>query len=207
MNIARILYPVKVLGPGKRIGIWVCGCRRRCPGCSNPELWERHLKYEISLPNLKKLIGDIVSDKVIDGFTITGGEPMEQEEELSDLVAYLQSISADILVYTGYAYADLRKAKSEHIDRVLGSIAVLIDEEYIEERNNNITLRGSNNQQIIVLNPAYKDCYDSYLKTAHNQVQNFTTTDGVVSVGIHKKDFANQISKRVFENEGGPQNG
>lgn len=40
MYIARILYPVEVLGPGKRIGIWFCGCPRRCEGCSNPELWE-----------------------------------------------------------------------------------------------------------------------------------------------------------------------
>lgn len=36
MYIARILYPVEVLGPGKRIGIWFCGCPRRCEGCSQP---------------------------------------------------------------------------------------------------------------------------------------------------------------------------
>ena len=47
MNVARILYPVKVLGPGKRIGIWLCGCDRECFGCSNPELWEPKPEYEL----------------------------------------------------------------------------------------------------------------------------------------------------------------
>ena len=41
MYVARILYPVKVLGPGNRIGIWVSGCNHRCKGCSNPELWKQ----------------------------------------------------------------------------------------------------------------------------------------------------------------------
>lgn len=40
MYIARILYPVKVLGPGERIGIWMDGCEHGCIGCSNPELWD-----------------------------------------------------------------------------------------------------------------------------------------------------------------------
>ena len=39
--VARILYPVKVLGPGNRVGIWLAGCDHKCLGCSNPELWEQ----------------------------------------------------------------------------------------------------------------------------------------------------------------------
>ena len=31
--------------------------------------------------------------------------------------------------------------------------------------------------------------YQKYLSETHNQIQNFTTADGIVSVGIHKKDF------------------
>lgn len=36
MYVARILYPVEVLGPGKRVGIWFSGCPSKCKGCSNP---------------------------------------------------------------------------------------------------------------------------------------------------------------------------
>ena len=56
MNIARILYPVEVLGPGKRIGIWVCGCNRRCKGCSNPELWDQKPEYEVTHDEVMDLI-------------------------------------------------------------------------------------------------------------------------------------------------------
>ena len=44
MRIGRILYPIKALGPGTRIGIWVQGCPRECPGCANPELQPEEAK-------------------------------------------------------------------------------------------------------------------------------------------------------------------
>lgn len=206
MNIARILYPVKVLGPGKRIGIWVCGCDRKCPGCSNPELWERQQKYEIALPHLKKLIEGMVSEHEINGFTITGGEPTEQAKELSELITFLNFVNEDIIVYTGSSLEELRENPSEDIKSILASIAILIDGEYIEERNTDVVLRGSDNQRINILNPRYKDQYEDYLKTTHNQIQNFTTTDGVVSVGIHKRDFTNEMAKIIYQNEGGGNN-
>ncbi len=205
MNIARILFPVKVLGPGNRIGIWVSGCPRRCPGCSNPELWEQRSQYEIAIPELKELIGRIAATQEVDGFTITGGDPMAQPQELAELMAYLKTISGDILVYTGYTYEELRQQESGYVEEILRLAAVLIDGQYIEELNTNVVLRGSENQNIIILNNEYRTYYENYLETTHNQIQNFTTTDGVVSVGIHRKDFASEIGSRM--NEGGKDNG
>lgn len=207
MNIARILYPVKVLGVGNRVGIWVCGCNRKCPGCSNPELWERQPDYEITLQRLKQLIGDIVADHSIDGFTITGGEPFEQASELAELITFLRTISDDILVYTGYSLNELRMNLTDGIQSILGSIAVLIDGEYIEERNSDVLLRGSDNQTINILNPLFLELYEKYLGMAHNQVQNFTTSDGVVSVGIHRKGFSSEITVQACQNKGGNYNG
>ena len=85
MNIARILYPVKVLGPGNRIGIWVCGCRRGCKGCSNPELWNQKPEYEATIDEVMKLISRIAQQHPADGFTISGGEPMDQAQALAQL--------------------------------------------------------------------------------------------------------------------------
>lgn len=189
MNIARILYPVEVLGPGRRIGIWVCGCRRGCKGCSNPELWEARSEYEITVDEVIKLIDRVAGTNKIDGFTISGGEPMDQAKQLADLVTGLKKYSADILVYSGYTIEQLRDMKDSDVDSVLDSIAVLIDGEYIEEENKDVLLRGSGNQRIHVLNNELKEKYRAYLETAHNQIQNFTTSDGVVSVGIHRRGF------------------
>ena len=185
MYVARILYPVEVLGPGKRVGIWFCGCPRRCKGCSNPELWEFQERYKTTVERIVALITIISENHQIDGFTITGGDPMLQPEDLQHLLSRLKDISLDILVYTGY--------KKEEIPiEYLENIAVLIDGEYVEELNDNSLLRGSNNQIIHILNKNYERKYNTYFENSHNTIQNFTTSDGIISVGIHKPDFAKE---------------
>lgn len=102
MYIARILYPVKVLGPGNRIGIWFAGCHHKCKGCSNPELWKADEKYFVTIEQVEKLIRTVAVGHEIDGFTITGGDPMEQADELTNLLTRVADISHDVILYTGY---------------------------------------------------------------------------------------------------------
>lgn len=182
MYIARILYPVEVLGPGKRIGIWFSGCSHGCVGCSNPELWQQQEKNKISIDDVLSLIHQISDTNPVDGFTITGGDPMEQSEELQHLLKMLKPISDDILVYTGFEIEELTEKQLENI-------SVLIDGKYVEELNDNSLLRGSSNQRIHILEESQKNKYEIYLNTETNKIQNFTTNDGIVSVGIHKPDF------------------
>lgn len=182
MYVARILYPVKVLGPGNRVGIWFCGCPRRCDGCSNPELWEFQDRYKTSLETVLALIEKIAQEHSVDGFTITGGDPFFQPDDLNRLLDAIKKISGDILVYTGYL-------KEELPPEILKNIAVLIDAPYVSARNNNCRLRGSDNQTIYILNEKYRAAYENYLAASENQIQNFATRDGYISVGIHKSDF------------------
>ena len=182
MYVARILYPVKVLGPGERIGIWFCGCPRRCEGCSNPELWNFQEKYKTSPETVLSLIEKISAKNKVDGFTITGGDPIFQAEDLLRLLDGIKKISDDIIVYTGYL-------KSEVSQEILKNIAVLIDAPYIQARNNNCILRGSDNQTIYILKEKYRATYEKYLSSTANQIQNFVTNDGYISVGIHRADF------------------
>lgn len=190
MNVARILYPVEVLGPGKRLGIWVCGCRRGCKGCSNPELWVQKPEYEVTVEDLMSLVRRISDSHKVDGFTISGGEPMDQPEGLSQLITQLSAYSKDILIYTGYRIDELKKREDPATNIVLSRAAVLIDGEYREEENIDVLLRGSSNQRIHILIPEMAEGYEKYLASAHNQIQNFTTLNGVVSVGIHRKGFS-----------------
>lgn len=190
MNVARILYPVEVLGPGKRLGIWVCGCRRGCKGCSNPELWVQKPEYEVTVEDIMSLVSRISDLHKIDGFTISGGEPMDQPEGLSQLITQLSAYSKDILIYTGYRIDELKKREDPATNIILSRAAVLIDGEYREEENIDVLLRGSSNQRIHILIPEMAEGYEKYLASAHNQIQNFTTLNGVVSVGIHRKGFS-----------------
>lgn len=190
MYVARVLYPVKVLGPGNRIGIWFNGCTHFCKGCSNPELWEFQDRYKVSLENVIKLIEIITENHKVDGFTITGGDPFEQSEDLERLVDYLTTITQDIIIYSGYKFDYL----DDKYPSILEKIAVLIDGEYIAEKNENCFMKGSTNQNIIVLKPNYKDMYDNYLVNGENEIQNFTTIDGVISVGIHRRKYEQELN-------------
>lgn len=191
MYIARILYPVKVLGPGNRIGIWFDGCNHKCKGCSNPELWEFKEKYKTDLSVVMNLINRIVSEYPIDGFTITGGDPFFQPASLFILVKELSKIHDDILIYTGYDY--------EYIENKYGHIveysSVIIDGLYIENRNNNSVLKGSDNQRIIITNSKYVEMYEIYINNTKNEIQNFTLRDGVISVGIHRPHYEDDLKK------------
>ena len=73
-NVANILYPVKVLGPGERIGIWFSGCTHGCKGCCNPELWNAQKRHNIKEDLFFKLIDSITNSYKVTGFTLTGGK-------------------------------------------------------------------------------------------------------------------------------------
>ena len=197
MYIARILYPVKVLGPGNRIGIWFDGCPHHCKGYSNPELWDQKEQYRISLEVLKTLLGKICSTHDVDGFTLTGGDPFAQPDALAEMLPVLANISEDILVYTGFQYEELKA----QYPKLLTQIGVLIDGPYIEERNTGVSLCGSDNQNIIILKPVLMKSYTTYLRDTQNTIQDFTTTDGVISVGIHRPDYKVTIDK-LLQNKG-----
>lgn len=190
MYVARILYPVEVLGPGKRIGIWFCGCPHKCKGCSNPELWDFQERYNVSIETIMSLVNNITKDNHIDGFTITGGDPMCQSDDLQKLLSCLREINSDILVYTGYKIEELCNTQLENI-------SVLIDGKYIEQQNNNCTLRGSDNQRIHILDEKIRGKYEEYLNNTTNQIQNFSMPDGIISVGIHKPHFIEELNDKI----------
>ena len=189
MNLARILYPVKVLGPGSRIGLWLCGCSRACKGCSNPELWKKRPEFEISVSEAFSMIHRIADFNKVDGFTFSGGEPMDQAADVAEIIRLVKTISDDILIYSGYCIEELRAGNDTETHFILDEAAVIIDGRYIEELNDGAVLRGSSNQRINIINPKYYNRYQQYIAETHNQIQNFTTSNGIISVGIHHKGW------------------
>ena len=104
-------------------------------------------------------------------------------------------VNKPIFVWTGYKFEEIME--SYPMQKCLIYIDYLIDGEYIEGRNNDCILRGSDNQIIHILDPNYKEKYEEYLLQSTNQIQNFMTSDGVISVGIHKPNFMNKLQKAV----------
>lgn len=184
LYLDRILWPVTALGPGNRVALWVSGCSHRCPGCANPELWERRPEQRIPVSKAVDFLERLWKEKNPDGLTITGGEPFDQAGALAGMLDCRASWR-DILIYTGYRREELlrdpcRKALLLRAD-------VLIDGPYIEERNNpSAVLRGSENQRLIFKDAQTEKRYREYMEKGR-QIQNFVYDYQILSVGIHQR--------------------
>jgi len=116
MYIDRILYPIHTLGPGNRAVIWTKGCSKGCKNCSNPELWHiGKAAKNRSVKELFQIILNISRENRIDGITFTGGDPIEQFDELIEFIKLLKEITNDILVYTGDYFKDLITKKQGYL--------------------------------------------------------------------------------------------
>ncbi len=176
--LERIFYPVVTLGYGKRIGIWVRGCRRNCPGCISPELQS----YEGDAIEVRKVIEMLPEGCKVDGLTISGGEPFDQAEGLAELVLWFtEHISKDVVIFTGYTEEELKNRSDRATRFLLEHISVLIDGPYIEELNDGIGLRGSSNQRVIVYR--FPERYNNSARQ-DRQVQFAAREDSLLQIGI-----------------------
>lgn len=189
MKIARTLYPVQALGPGKRIAIWVQGCTRRCPGCANPELWDLDGVDDMPLDYVVAMVRSALRSYQLNGLTLTGGEPFLQAIEIVQLIDAVSDLCDDILVFSGYTYNELLNSNDPAVSAMLNAISVIVDGPYQREMNLSEKLRGSSNQNIIILSSKSKEKYEKYLSSGEKIFENFVASNGVISVGIHPPDF------------------
>lgn len=179
ISLARIYYPVKVLGPGNRVGIWLNGCNKKCPGCISPEMQFYDHSKEFAVSDIVKMLQSI-KDR-IDGFTISGGEPFFNPRSLSILLQSLAKICDDILIFTGFTLDELKEQESDDINSVLNNCSVIIDGPYVKELKVEKGLRGSSNQQINIFK--YHDRY-SNIEIAERALQTIVYNDRVLTIGI-----------------------
>ena len=116
--------PVSVVnGPGKRAVIWVQGCTLGCPSCFNPETHNNESGIDWEIDKLVSAIS--AQEKIIDGITISGGEPLQQHHALTELLKRIRMASElSVLLFTGYTWEEIqvmpvREALFEHVDVLL----------------------------------------------------------------------------------------
>lgn len=192
MRIERAVNYITTLGPGKRLGIWVNGCKRGCPKCVS----ERLQKYDSTTEvDIKEFLKDFNLIN-IDGVTISGGEPFEQPEELNILVTFLlEKGIEDILVYTGFTLEELIQLNDVNINEILTKIAVLIDGPYIyelDDQKNNI--KGSSNQRIIYLKKFFQQSYELWIQNKRN-MQEMIIGNTMLAVGIPEETYIEKFKK------------
>lgn len=133
-----------VAGPGVRFVIWVAGCHRRCPGCSQPEFLPFDVGRRVSIDDLWQRILAVPD---IDGLTFSGGEPFEHIKPLAELCRRAHASGKTVVSYSGYRLEAL-KTEPERFGELLGEIDLLIDGEYRADLKGMDQWRGSSNQRL-----------------------------------------------------------
>ena len=103
MRLLNIYRETITDGAGLRYSIYLSGCSHACPGCHNPESWDANGGIFMTEAILADIISDIKSNPLLDGITISGGDPFFNPEELLVLLRRLkEETGLNIWCYTGY---------------------------------------------------------------------------------------------------------
>lgn len=151
IRLAGIVNESVVDGPGIRMVFFTQGCRHHCPGCHNPET---HDETGGELYDTQQLAAAIEAHRFIAGITLSGGEPLLQAAACAELAACARQQGKNVLLYSGYTYEQLRElaAVDAAVAALLQATDILIDGPFVlEQRNIDLTFRGSANQRIIDL--------------------------------------------------------
>lgn len=174
MNYSGISECDVLNGTGFRVVLFVSGCSHRCYNCQNPKTWDKNFGHPFT-EKTRQYIFNCLDKDYIDGITITGGDPLH-ENNLNEVLKLVQEIRISypektIWLYTGYTWEQIMNYKTEfsipnfmqvpnceilydyHMfqrKEIIKLTDVVVDGEYIDEQKD-LTLkwRGSKNQNCI----------------------------------------------------------
>ena len=147
LRISRIAAPITVLGPGRRVAVWVQGCTLACPGCASVDTWSAGGGREMTVQGATAEVLRLVDAYDLDGVTISGGEPFQQADPVADLLAAVRAARADldVVLFTGYDAAVARR-RSVRLARL---VDILVAGRYDRTQPSNRPLLASANQTIV----------------------------------------------------------
>lgn len=148
VRIAGAVNDSIVDGPGIRLAVFVQGCSHGCPGCQNPETHDPDAGYVKTVDQIEAVLA---ANPLLDGLTLSGGEPMEQAVPLIGLADAAHALGLNVWCYTGYLLEQLEKGQpSDAAAELLNHIDVLVDGPFVlDERSLDLRWRGSANQRVI----------------------------------------------------------
>ncbi len=189
ISLNKAHFPVTVLGPGRRIGIWLQGCSIGCKGCVSQDTWARDPGRDMTVAQLLRWCRQTTAGQ-LDGVTISGGEPFEQPQALAALLDGLRQWRSaggpdfDILCYSGYPLATLKR---DHA-KLLAQLDALIPEPFVQAKPLTHLWRGSANQPLVLLSPRgqarYAEFVDAPAASADKRMQAMVDGQRVWYVGI-----------------------
>lgn len=150
MRIAEVVDSSRIYGPGERTVVWLQGCSIQCENCWNDELWTFDGGKDVQYAELI----DRARDNGDVGFTLLGGEPLDQAPAVLGFLEAAHKAGLDVLLYTGYELNELSRIQQ----RCVETADIVIHGRYVHDlRSEHLLWRGSTNQEILVNSPKYQD--------------------------------------------------
>jgi len=133
-------------GLGIRMAIFFQGCLHKCEGCHNPGSWPMYGGEKVDTNDLMK---KMANDPLLDGITLSGGEPFLQPQPALALARFARQRGLSVWCYTGYTFEQISEWQDNR-KTLLQNIDVLVDGPFkLEEKSLDIPWRGSRNQRLI----------------------------------------------------------
>lgn len=175
----------EALGPHKRFIVWVQGCNKRCKGCIAPDSWALDGG---EFMDVEVLADQIIMQEDIEGITISGGEPFLQQQALCSLISMVrEQKNIGVIIYTGMNYSDIK-------DTDLAKMSdIIVDGEYREELNDDKSLRGSSNQNVVCLTERYKDIIAERYGVDGRKIELLFSSGKLQMIGIPNKEFGKMV--------------
>ncbi|MBS7298308.1 MAG: anaerobic ribonucleoside-triphosphate reductase activating protein [Eubacteriales bacterium] len=136
-------------GPGLRFAVFTQGCYHNCEGCHNPNSHDVNGGYD---EDTDVIIEKIKANPLLDGVTLSGGEPFLQAKPLTLIADAAKESGLNVMAYTGYTFEELIKGANEDNGwlELLGKLDLLVDGKFVlAERSIELNFKGSRNQRIL----------------------------------------------------------
>ena len=195
INVVQWVSRSVVNGPGERFVLWVQGCPFRCPGCINPSFLTFEEKH---LMSVEAIAERVLAVEGIEGITYSGGEPMAQAPGLYHLTRRLKAAGLTAVSYSGYTLQELQNHSDPYVPLLLGQLDLLIDGRYVAQQSGQLPWRGSNNQEVHLLSPAYSHLAAT-AQTAHREVEFIVGENQFTSTGIFDSKLVRRLEEMLRE--------
>ncbi|MBQ8555536.1 MAG: anaerobic ribonucleoside-triphosphate reductase activating protein [Clostridia bacterium] len=134
-------------GPGLRFSVFTQGCPHHCPGCHNPE---SHDFAGGKIVDTAEVIHLMQRNPLLDGLTLSGGEPFCQPEACLELAQAAHARGLNVWSYTGYTWEAILADNNPARMALLHALDVLVDGPFIlAQRSLALKFCGSKNQRLI----------------------------------------------------------
>ena len=134
-------------GPGIRFSVFTQGCPHHCKGCHNPQTHDFSLGKEIETDIL---VQKMLKNPLLEGITLSGGEPFCQAEALYNLANHLKQMGKHLMCYTGYTFEELINKNDKYTNLLLSKLDLLVDGKFEQDKKSlDLKFRGSSNQRIL----------------------------------------------------------